>query len=122
MSLHKFLNLIEHTPGIGPFVANREKLVEDTDPDRIYVENIRAFFGIPFRFAEFLCDLAVRQGVFARKIGLICPQCGKMLLSVDSEDDVPEQILCDVCEIDERDQYIFDSAELTRLPFYQLIR
>jgi len=122
MSLQRFLNLIDKTPGIGPFLAKREEIIEHTDPDRIYVENIRAFFGFPFKVAAFLCELAVRQRLFVRKFGLTCPQCGKILLSVDSEDDIPNEVACDVCEANERDKYTFQAQELERLIFYQLVR
>ena len=122
MSLQRFLNLIDKTPGIGPFFARREELIERTDPERIYVENVRAFFGIPFKAAQYLCDLAVRQRIFSRKIGVTCPGCGKILLAVNSEDEVPETITCDVCELNERDQYIFTRQELGRIIFYKLNR
>ena len=119
MSLQRFLSLIDKTP-IGAFVDRQQELLEQTDPDRIYVENIRAFFGIPFNVARALCDLAVREHIFVRKIGLSCPTDHRILLVVDSESEIPAKVRCEVCEANERDQYEYNGAELERVVFYKL--
>jgi len=120
MLLQRFWNLIDES-SIGRFAARKEEQIEQLDPQRIYVENVRSFFGIPYRAAHFLCELAVRERVLARRFGILCPQCQRILTSVDSEADVPVHLTCEVCERNECERYAFDSNELRALLFYKLI-
>ena len=101
-------------------LSRKEELVEQLDPDRIYVENVRSFFGIPFAAARFLCELAVRDGVFVRRLGVMCPNCDRIILSVRSDDEIPSRLLCEVCEMNEREPYEFNRSELKTLVFYRL--
>jgi hypothetical protein len=119
MSLQKFLNLIDKTP-FGALVSRQEALLEKTDPDRIYVENVRAFFSIPFSVAQSLCDLAVRERIFIRKLGLACPNEDRILLVVDSQNEAPETVNCAVCEANEREPHEFNRDQLKPIVFYML--
>src|SRR6476620_3245869 len=80
MLLEKFSDIIDHS-SIGVAVAKRRELIENTDPRRIYVENIRSFFGIPRATARYLCEIAVRQGVFEKRVGYLCgnDDCKRLL-------------------------------------------
>ena len=69
MLLQKFLNLIDATP-IGRVVANREELIEQLDPERIYIENVRSFFGISYSLARLLCEMAVESNYLSAAMGL----------------------------------------------------
>ena len=69
MLLQKFLNLIDATP-IGRVVAKREELIEQLDPERIYIENVRSFFGISYSLARLLCEMAVESNYLSAAMGL----------------------------------------------------
>ncbi len=119
MWLQRFLNLIDSTP-IGRVVAKREELIDQLDPERIYVENIRSFFGISYSFAQLLCEMAVRERLFLRLYGVLCPVCDIILESVSSEKEIPEHLTCKVCEINERDHYEYNRDECKVISFYKL--
>ena len=121
MWLERFLSLIDRT-AVGAFVAKRHELLERTDPDRIYVENIRSFFGFPFPVAKALCELAVREGLFVRRVGLLCPNdpCRRLILALSPDEAVPATVNCQVCEVDERDPHEFPADALTHIVFYRL--
>lgn len=106
------------------FGPNREQKIDlllKTNPDRFYVENIRAFFNISYREASFYCEQAVREGTFRKKFAFTCPQCDRVILSVDNETQAPEQITCSSCETLESETYSFSKNQLKSVPFYQLV-
>jgi phage FluMu protein Com len=119
MSLIKFFQAIDNSL-IGKIIDKKLKIVEHTDPDRIYIENIRSFYNIPFKAAQFFCEMAVKENYFKKKIGVRCPQCDKLLLTVDHHSEIPSVIKCDNCELLEEEVFEFDfKAEYTDV-FYQL--
>ena len=121
MLLEKLFSIIEKSP-IKRLVDSKRKIIEGTDPQRIYVENIRRFFNVPSAIAKGLCDLAVREGVFRKKIGLICPNEGcHRLIKASSKVSDSERITCEICEVDEKEKFEFDESELEKMTFYQLI-
>jgi hypothetical protein len=121
MLLEKFSDIIEQSP-IGISVAKRRKLIEETDPHRIYVENIRSFFNIPKSAAVYLCNVAVRQGVFEKHIGYLCPNddCHSMLADVPARSNPPDELQCFNCEALEREPYVFNSKDCRIIEFYSL--
>jgi len=119
MLLQKFLNLIDETP-IGRVVAKKEELIDQLDPERIYVENVRSFFGISFSFARLLCEMAVRERLFLRRYGVMCPYCDRIILSVTSEKEIPDTLTCSVCELNERARYEYRRDECAVFPYYKL--
>ena len=68
MLLDGFLRLID-SPLIRRFVSRKRAAIEAIDPQRIYVENIRAFFGFPHVLTRVLLEAAVREGALERRIG-----------------------------------------------------
>jgi hypothetical protein len=121
MLLEKFSDIIERTP-IGAAVEKRRQLINNTDPRRIYPENIRSFFHIPMALAKFACELAVREGLFEKLIGFYCPNddCQRLLAAVP-EGQVPKATLqCEHCELLERPQHSFRSGECRQIVFYRL--
>ena len=104
------------------FLSNKATILGNIDPDHIYVENIRAFFNIPKKFAKFLCEMAVKERSFTKYYGIECPQCGRMLLSVKEKSDLPEIIECEVCQHLEREKYTFNTSDLDIVEFYKLNR
>jgi hypothetical protein len=119
MLLQKFLNLIDNT-SIGRAISHREELIDQLDPERFYVENIRSFFGLPHSVARLLCDMAVREGLFLRRFGVMCPQCDRIIQSVKSESDIPIVLACDVCERNESERYEFKRDECRTIVYYKL--
>ena len=119
MLLEKFLNLIDKT-WIGRSIDRKRELIANTDPDRIYVENIRQFFHMPYRLAKSLCEMAVREKIFNKKEGVICPSCGRIIKSCEAGESLKGAITCTVCQSNEEESYSFDVNNLDRRIFYQL--
>jgi hypothetical protein len=94
------------------------QVLESMEPDKLYVENVRHFFGVSKENAEFLCEEATKEGLLKRKIGLLCLNDHNVILAVDHENEIPEEVKCDICEDMQRDRSIFESAELGRIVFY----
>lgn len=119
MSLIKFFQAIDNT-FIGKLVDKKLSIVENTDPQRIYIENIRSFYNMSFQAAKFFCEMAVKENYFKKKIGVRCPQCDKLLFSVDNRSEIPKIIKCDNCELLEKETFEFDFKESFIDVFYQL--
>jgi hypothetical protein len=121
MSFERFFSLID-TTWIGNYIEKKREIIENTDPQRIYIENIRAFFNMPFSLAKFFCELAVKEKVFNKKIGILCPNenCERIIQSCDIDEQINETIVCIQCELMEKVEYRFKADELERITFYQL--
>ena len=119
MWLKKFFQIIDKTP-IGRFVDKKVELIESTDPDRIYVENIRSFFNLTTPIAKVLCEMAVRDKLFKKKVGFECPNCGRIINSYNSNSEIPKKIKCDTCELLEKEDYLFNEINVNKITFYQL--
>jgi len=122
MSFAKFFQIIDKS-FIGKWVDKKLNIVEHTNPDRIYIENIRQFYNIPYPFARFLCDLAVREGVFTKHFGIICPNenCGRIIKSIDNLNELPNEITCTTCEMLEESKFTFVKKEIKTIVYYKLI-
>lgn len=105
------------------FIATpkRMKAFSAVDTQHIYVENVRAILGTTSWIARQICETAVRQGLFVKRIQIMCPD-GGVALTVSSEETIPESVLC-WKEIDgELEQILEPTERLDRLEFYQLVR
>lgn len=100
MSFEQFFDAIDRG-WIGRFVSRKREIVERTNPDRIYVENVRSFFSVPYWVAHALCEAAVREGAFLRSYAVHCPTCDRIVLACGTRDEVPENLTCSTCELDE---------------------
>lgn len=92
-----------------------------TNPQRIYVENIRSYFNTSTVVASTLCKMAVKDGKFIKKTGVICPnpECERIIKSY--EEDIPnERLTCEICELLGIDNYSFNVNSLDKIEFYQL--
>ena len=92
-------------------------------PGNIYVENIRSVFDISRIEARTLCEMAVSSQIFERRIGLLCPDpaCNQRLLAdYGLENDIPKEIHCEHCELEGRDNFVYDTSKLTKVEFYRL--
>ncbi|MDC8104711.1 hypothetical protein MTQ00_09180 [Chryseobacterium sp. B21-037] len=119
MWLKKFFQIIDKTP-IGKFVDKKIELIESTDPDRIYVENIRSFFNLTTPIAKILCEMAVKDKLFKKKVGIECPSCGRIINTYNSTSEIPQKIKCDTCELLEKEDYLFPEVSVNKITFYQL--
>ncbi len=120
MSLKKFFRVIDNS-FIGRIVDSKLSIIEHTDPQRIYVENVRAFYNLPTFAAKFICEVAVREDVFIKKIAINCPDCGRVIMSVSRKKDIPDTIKCEHCELLEKDKFEFTLTDRDTMEFYQLI-
>lgn len=119
MSFMKFFQIIDKS-FIGRFVEKRLELVNSTDPKRIYVENIRSFFNITTGAANFLCEMAVKQKIFDKYFAVECPQCNVIIKSFDDENSIPNDIICEHCQLLEKNKYKFTSKEFLVEKVYRL--
>ena len=120
MLLEKFSSIIDRSR-VGVTVEKKRELIEKTDPDRIYVENIRSFFGLSTKLAKFFLDFGVRQGLLEKRTALICPNrdCHRMMADFDATEE-PSQITCDVCEAKGEENTTFDSKRCKHMEFYRV--
>jgi hypothetical protein len=104
------------------FLTRKVELLELTDPDRIYVENIRAVFNLPTKVAKFLCELAVKSGQFEKRYGIRCPNCGRLIKVYSTLEDMPESIECSTCEALEGGDFKYSKNKFDIVSFYKLKR
>ena len=73
--------------------------IEKINPNKIYVENVRGFFKVPTFVAKLMCEMAVVDKVFIKKIALICSNedCNRVIASYNSANEIPEIITCSIC-------------------------
>ncbi|MCG8253188.1 hypothetical protein [Tenacibaculum finnmarkense] len=119
MWLQKLFQIIDKS-SIGHFIDKRLDLVKATDPKRIYVENIRSFFNISTPIAIVFCEMAVKQNLFKKRIGIECRNCGKLIVHFNTTTDLPNKITCDNCQLLENEKYEYDKNEINKLIFYQI--
>lgn len=103
------------------FLKHKAEIIENTDPNRIFVENVRSFFNVPTSVARVFCEMAVKEKYFRKKIAIRCPNdcCGRIIKSVDKIDE-NEIVTCFVCEQNEEEQSTFNMKEVKLDIFYQL--
>lgn len=104
------------------FLAHKADIMRKTDPDHIYVENIRSFFNMPHRIARLMCEMAVREGVLEKMIGLKCPKCHRIIQSLPYEDVLPETLSCIICEMNEEEEFVYNVQDLQQVIYYRLKR
>lgn len=119
MSLEALSKLID-TPAIRRLIDKKRAAIEAVDPQRIYVENVRAFFGFPHSIAKLILDLAVREGALERRTGLLCPRYQNIIATLEDGQDPPDQVNCLVCE-SEGDGETHDGRDLQSIVFYRLV-
>lgn len=116
--LERFLTIISNLFPLNP-LAGKEHLLERLNPDRFYVENVRALLGVSQHTAQRICDAAVRQGAFNQRIGVLCPD-KNIGVSAEKESDLPPYVNCVVERDGEYEEVELPTASLERIVFYQL--
>lgn len=117
----KLFNIIDKT-WVGKIIAKKEAIIRKTDPERIYVENVRSFLHLPFSVAQLLCNMAVRERLFKKKVGVECPNCGRLIKTYSDINEIEHNIHCATCELKEEDKFNFESKDLKKITFYQLVK
>lgn len=107
---------------IGAFVSKKLEIIERTNPDKIYIENVRAFFDTSNGIAKFLCDKAVDFGYFEKYNGLQCPRHGNIIYTANHEIDDEKEVKCLTCEDLGFDDFKFRAKDLKPIVFYRLIK
>ena len=105
------------------FLNRKAKIVADTNPDKIFVENIRSFFNTSTREAKRICDIAVEEGVMKRKFAVRCKNknCERIIQVFDSVEEIPETVYCRTCDIDGEEKSTFQTTELIIDEYFQYI-
>lgn len=119
----RLLEIIDST-FIGAIISKKQAALEKLDPDRLYVENIRSLLGVPTALAKVICELAVRQGIFTRRVGVVCPNddCGRIMLTVSDLEELPKEIVCEICQLRGSEPYEFSKEEVRTETYYKLVR
>lgn len=105
---------------IGRFLKQRKSNLEGLDPQRIYIENVRYFLCIRESWARWLCEKAVRDGLFEKWTGFEHPEHGHFITELRDGDDIPqESVLDEISEglEDEKTEFYLD--ELRKIHFYK---
>ena len=105
------------------FFKRKVDILKETDPDRIYVENIRKMLNTSTSEAIKICDIAVEEGILRKKYALECKNndCGRIIKVYDRKEDIPSSIICRTCELDGHINFEFETKDLTITEFYQYV-
>lgn len=118
MWLTKFLDITSRLFPSDP-LADLGEVVSRLNPDKIYIENVRAILGTSHNKAVKICETAVQQGLFNRGIEVLCPD-GSVATSVRIEDELPPEVNCWI-EVDGQfEEKTIPTSSLDKITFYQL--
>jgi hypothetical protein len=106
------------------YLDNIKDSINHLDPDRIYVENIRAILGSNTFLATLVCEIAVQAGFFKKHYSIECKNrdCGRVIFSCEDVKNIPSKINCVICEDDDREFFEWDSSILRKIPYYSYVR
>lgn len=98
----------------------REALAQVLDPERIYVENVRAYFDVKLEKAEKICAKAESRGFFERWIGYEHPDYRHIVAEHRVGDPLPEEPIHDEqSEMEEDEKQDFYLNELKKITFFK---
>jgi len=101
---------------------NQLKILEEMDPDRIYVENVRHFFSVNKDRAIEICDAAERRGLLEKWIGYEHPNHHHLVTEHPFGESPPTEPFHDIqSEFDEDDKQDFHVQELKKVVFYRAL-
>lgn len=118
MWLTKFLDIISKVLPEDPLSGKGDALLR-LNPNKIYVENVRSLLGVSHRQAVAVCESAVRQGFFTRRVEVVCPD-GTVAASADSEINLPPVVRCWQQDDENLEEVELPTSELRKAVFYQL--
>lgn len=118
MWFEKFLDTISRHFPFDPLAGIGDK-ISALNPDRIYIENVRSILGISHTSAARICETAVRQGAFDRRIELLGPD-NAVVLSVGKPQDIPPFVKVWIEETDGIEEVELPTDQLKQRTFYRL--
>lgn len=116
MSLMEYLRTTNNP--IRSFVNRKVEIVESTNPQCFYVENIRSFLGVSHRVASVVCKAAVRRGLFERRVGVLCPVHRQIIKDFADGEVISGPVSCRICEM-LGDEISYDSNDLDKIEFFR---
>jgi hypothetical protein len=119
--LTRFLDVIsKYVPG-DPFMGGNPAQVAKLNPNKIYVENVRAAMRTSTKRAQLYCDTAVRQGIFECFVEAIAPD-DSVVASAPTEQELPPTVHRWVEQNGAVEEVTLQTVELPKRIFYRLHR
>lgn len=116
----RFFQIINRlAPGEPSLPEKRAQLLSRLNPDKFYVENVRSILGISYPSALRICETAVRQGLFERRVEVKCPD-GVVAASADTESHLPPVVRCWHIEDGHLEPEMVPTGTLEKTTFYRL--
>ncbi|MGE0685028.1 MAG: hypothetical protein AB7P69_29465 [Candidatus Binatia bacterium] len=104
------------------WIGRRVDRLEQLNPQKFYVENIRAILKTSSWIAEKICELGVAQGYFDRHVEALHPIDGNAVVEARTERDLPEQVPIWVYEDGSLEEKFVSTLDLPKLTYYSLHR
>jgi hypothetical protein len=119
----RFLNTISRL--LGGFAKLLPEPVDVTklsklDPTKIYVENVRSVLRVSARSAQIICETAVSQGLFERRIEVSCPD-GAVAVTAADVTSLPERVICHLVEDGHYEEVELSVKDLETTVFYRFV-
>jgi hypothetical protein len=114
--LFQIISKIAPTPRLSEKEA---ELLASLNPDKFYVENVRSILNVSHAAAVQICEAAVRQGLFERRVEVMCPD-GAVAASAQTESDLPETVRCWHEEDGLLESEDLPTKQLEKTTFYRL--
>jgi hypothetical protein len=121
LSLTRFLDVISNFVPGDPYMGGSPADIARLDPDKIYVENVRAAMRVSTKAAQLYCDTAVRQGIFDRWVEVTAPD-DVVVASAPTEEGLPRTVHRWVERGGELEEVTLETGELPKRTFYRLHR
>lgn len=103
-----------------PALSEKEvEMLSNLNPEKFYAENVRHILGISHASAVRICETAVRQGLFERRVEVMCPD-GAVASSADTEAHLPPTVRCWHQEGGFLEQEELPTETLEKAVFYRL--
>jgi hypothetical protein len=119
--LTRFLDAISKFAPGDPLMGGSPSDIARLDPNKIYVENVRAAMRVSKKSAQLYCDTAVRQGIFDRWVEVIAPD-DVVAASAPTESELPKTVHRWVERGGELEEVTLQTGELPKRTFYRLHR
>jgi hypothetical protein len=89
------------------------------DPEKIYVENVRSVLGVSHQAAVRICETAVRQGLFQKRVEVMCAD-GTVVASAGTDEELPSMVHCWREEDGNIEEVEVPTSSLDKTRFYRL--
>jgi hypothetical protein len=103
----------------GRPLAGREEAIAKLDPQKIYLENVRSALGVSHFTARQIADAAVRQGVFEKRVEVVCPD-GVAAANAKTEAELPVIVHCWTEQNGNVVEQDLPTSTLRKVVFYRL--